>query len=100
MYPVSGGSARFPHSAFGGAAGASCGWFSFLQAATVAPIEVSAVIGYATHYSFAKGWLNANQTLTSSGLIIAVILMAIISSINFLGVRVLAATNSTATWWK
>jgi amino acid transporter len=100
MYPVSGGSARFPHYAFGGAAGASFGWFSFLQAATVAPIEVSAVINYATHYSFANGWLNKDQTLTASGLIVAVVLMAIISSINFLGVRALAATNSTATWWK
>ena len=37
MYPVSGGTARFPHYAFGGAAGASFGWFSWLQAATVAP---------------------------------------------------------------
>src|SRR3954454_25403586 len=35
MYPVSGGSARFPHYAFGGVAGASFGWFSWLQAATV-----------------------------------------------------------------
>jgi amino acid transporter len=103
MYPVAGGSARFPHYAFGGAAGASFGWFSWLQAATVAPIEVSAVINYATHYSFASGWLttnSANPTLTSSGLIVAVVLMAIISSVNFLGVRALAMTNSTATWWK
>ena len=47
MYPVSGGTARFPHYAFGGVAGASFGWFSWLQAATVAPIEVSAMITYA-----------------------------------------------------
>jgi amino acid transporter len=103
MYPVSGGSARFPHYAFGGAAGASFGWFSWLQAATVAPIEVSAVINYATHYSFAHGWLNTGSTeptLTTSGLIVAVVLMAVISSINFLGIRALALTNSTATWWK
>src|SRR5690348_15618463 len=103
MYPVAGGSARFPHYAFGGAAGASFGWFSWLQAATVAPIEVSAVINYATHYSFATGWLttnSSNPTLTTSGLIVAVVLMAIISSINFLGVRALALTNSAATWWK
>src|ERR687885_1994688 len=103
MYPVSGGSARFPHYAFGGAAGASFGWFSWLQAATVAPIEVSAVINYATHYSFAEGWLNTGSTeptLTASGLVVAVVLMAIISSINFLGVRALAHTNSAATWWK
>ena len=100
MYPVSGGSARFPHYAFGGAAGASFGWFSWLQAATVAPIEVSAMINYATHYSFAHGWLHPNQTLTGSGLVVAIVLMALVSSINFLGIRALALTNSTATWWK
>ena len=48
MYPVSGGTARFPHYAFGGFAGASFGWFSWLQAATVAPIEVSAMINTAS----------------------------------------------------
>jgi amino acid transporter len=100
MYPVSGGSARFPHYAFGGAAGASFGWFSFLQAATVAPIEVAAVINYSTHYSLAQGWLNSNELLSPSGLVVAVVLMAILSTINFLGVRVLATTNSAATWWK
>jgi amino acid transporter len=100
MYPVSGGSARFPHYAFGGVAGASFGWFSWLQAATVAPIEVSAVILYMSHYSFASGWLHANETLTASGLLVAIVLMAILSSINFLGIRILANVNSTATWWK
>jgi amino acid transporter len=100
MFPVSGGSARFPHYAFGGAAGASFGWFAWLQAATVAPIEVSAMINYATHYSFAHGWLHPNQTLTGSGLAVAIVLMAVLSSINFLGIRALALTNSAATWWK
>ena len=103
MYPVSGGTARFPHYAFGGAAGASFGWFSWLQAATVAPIEVLAMITYGQHYSFANGWLDTKggqDVLTTSGLIVAVILMAILTSINFLGVKHLAATNSAATWWK
>ena len=58
MYPVSGGTARFPHYAFGGVAGASFGWFAWLNAATVAPIEVSAMLTYAGHYDFAKGWIN------------------------------------------
>src|ERR1039457_2844092 len=35
---------RFPHSAFGSLAGASFGWFSYLQAATVAPVEVLATV--------------------------------------------------------
>ena len=101
MYPVSGGSARFPHYAFGGVAGASFGWFAWLNAATVAPIEVSAMITYGQHYSFAHGFLNPKTgVLTTSGLVVAVFLMALMTAINFLGVRKLAATNSAATWWK
>ena len=101
MYPVSGGTARFPHYAFGGAAGASFGWFSWLQAATVAPIEVSAMITYSQHWSFAHSWLNPEtKVLTTNGLIVAVLLMALLTAINFLGIRLLALTNSVATWWK
>jgi amino acid transporter len=103
MYPVAGGTARFPHYAFGGAVGASFGWFSWLQAATVAPIEVMAVIQYAQHYSFASGWMKVSggqNVLTAAGIVAAVVLMAIFTAINFLSVRRLANTNSTATWWK
>ncbi|HEY6934553.1 MAG TPA: APC family permease [Marmoricola sp.] len=101
MFPVSGGTARFPHYAFGGVAGASFGWFSWLQAATVAPIEVSAMITYAQHYSFANSWLDPKTgVLTPTGIVVAVIIMAVMTAINFLGVKKLAATNSAATWWK
>lgn len=107
MYPVSGGTARFPHYAFGGAVGASFGWFSWVQAATVAPIEVQAMINYAGHYSFAKSWLVIKQTaagpqptLTGSGLMVAILLMAFVTAINFLSIRKLANVNSAATWWK
>ncbi|MEV6051844.1 APC family permease [Streptomyces sp. NPDC052107] len=100
MFPVAGGTARYPHYAFGGLAGMSFGWFSWLQAATVAPIEVEAMIGYAKHWHFADGLQNANGTLTTSGIIVAVLLMAVFVAVNFLGVRVLAHTNSAATWWK
>jgi hypothetical protein len=103
MYPVAGGTARFPHYAFGGAAGASFGWFSWLQAATVAPIEVMAVIQYGQHYSFANDLMKVSggeNVLTAKGVVAAVALMAIFTTINFLSVRKLAHTNSTATWWK
>ena len=104
MWPVAGGTARFPHYAFGGGAGASFGWFSWLQAATVAPIEVLAMITYGQHYSFAKDWMKTTSggtsVLTGKGIVAAVILMAIFTSINFLGIRKLAHTNSAATWWK
>jgi amino acid transporter len=100
MYPLSGGSARFPHYAYGGYAGASFGWFSYVQAVTVAPIEVSATILYLTHYHFAHTWLKADGTLTHTGLVVAILLMALLASINFLGVKTLATTNSALTWWK
>ena len=104
MWPVAGGSARFPHYAFGGGAGASFGWFSWLQAATVAPIEVLAMITYGQHYSFASGWMKTTSggtsVLTGPGIVAAVVLMALFTSINFLGIRKLAHTNSAATWWK
>ena len=100
MFPVAGGTARYPHYTFGGLAGMSFGWFSWLQAATVAPIEVEAMIGYAEHWSWAQGFQNADGTLTASGFVVAVILMAVFVTVNFLGVRLLAHTNSAATWWK
>ncbi|RAG84474.1 amino acid permease [Streptacidiphilus pinicola] len=100
MFPVAGGTARYPHYTFGGLAGMSFGWFSWLQAATVAPIEVEAMIGYAGHWSWAAGFQNANGTLTTSGFLVACVLMAVFVAVNFLGVKVLAHTNSAATWWK
>jgi amino acid transporter len=103
MWPVAGGTARFPHSAFGGAVGASFGWFSWLQAATVAPIEVMAAIQYGQHYSFASSWMKVSggqNVLTGRGIVAAVVLMAVFTAINFLSVRRLAHTNSAATWWK
>jgi amino acid transporter len=104
MWPVAGGTARFPHYAFGGGAGASFGWFSWLQAATVAPIEVLAMVTYGQHYHFASGWMKIStggtSVLTGPGIVAAVVLMAIFTSINFLGIRKLAHTNSAATWWK
>src|SRR3954470_6653127 len=100
MYPVSGGTARFPHFVFGGTAGASYGWFSWLQAVTVAPVEVIATISYMTHFSFAKGYLNPNGTLSASGFGVGVLLMVVFTVINLLSVRWLARTNSTLTWWK
>jgi amino acid transporter len=100
MFPVAGGTARYPHYAFGGLAGMSFGWFAWLQAATVAPIEVEAMIGYAGHWKWAQSLQHADGTLTTGGFVTAVVLMAVFVGVNFFGVRALAHTNSAATWWK
>lgn len=102
MYPVAGGTARFPHYAFGSVAGASFGWFSWLQAVTVAPIEVLAVEGYASYWW--HGLIHAGGPkkglITPLGYLVAVVLMALFVGINYLGIKWLAHTNSAATWWK
>src|SRR5580692_941125 len=45
-YPVSGGTARFPFMAFGSLGGFTGGWMAFLQAVTIAPIEVEASLSH------------------------------------------------------
>jgi len=99
MYPVAGGTARFPHLAFGSVAGISFGFFSWLQAVTVAPIECFAVMQYAQYY-FHGLYDPAKGVTTTSGFIWTVVLMAIFTVLNFLAVRLFARVNSTITWWK
>jgi amino acid transporter len=101
MFPVSGGSARFPHYAFGTLAGFAGGWLTFLGAVTTAPIEVEAALQYATNYvpdlTRAAG---STAVLTPAGYAVAAALMLAFSVVNVLGVRWLAETNTAAVWWK
>jgi amino acid transporter len=105
MYPVAGGTARFPHLAFGSVAGISFGFFSWLQAVTVAPIECFAVMQYGHYYwhgvfnPAANGGTGVGN-VTGLGLGMTVVLMAIFTAINFLAVKMFARVNSTITWWK
>ena len=50
MYPVAGGSARFPQFAFGSLIGFTTGWIAFLGAVTVGPIMVQATLLYTSNY--------------------------------------------------
>ncbi len=107
LFPVSGGTSRFPHYAFGSFAGASFGWASYLQAATVAPIEVLAAIQYLSTAHWARHFFHSHvvnglpaNTLSGSGIIAAVILMVIFVVLNLIGIRWLARANNGITWWK
>ena len=101
LFPVTGGTSRFPHYAFGSLAGATFGWFAYLQAATVAPIEVLAAIQYMSSASWASGWYNPSKgTLSGTGIAVAVGLMVVFVIINLIGVRWLANFNTGVTTWK
>src|SRR5581483_8562162 len=73
-YPVAGGTARFPYFAFGTLAGFTAGWAAWLQAVTIAPIEVEASISYLDSTAWAKKHLellHSNGTLNPLGLLVA-----------------------------
>jgi len=100
-YPVSGGTARFPFMAFGGLGGFTGGWMAFIQAVTIAPIEVEASLSH-LQAKFPTGFVvyNANGTLAGSGVLWGLLFMAFFTLINTLGVKWLAETNSIAMIWK
>jgi amino acid transporter len=99
MYPVAGGTARFPHYAFGSVAGISFGFFSWLQAVCVAPIECYAVMQYASYAD--PSLFNASTGIVSGiGLVLCVVMMAIFTGLNFVGIKWLAHINSGIMWWK
>jgi len=97
MYPVAGGTARFPHFAFGSLAGVSFGFFSWGIA--VAPVEAFAVMAYAQYY-----WHGLYDTTTSNvtglGFGMSITLMAIFTVVNFLAMRAFNKVNTAITWWK
>ena len=100
LFPVSGGTSRFPHYAFGSFAGATFGWASYLQAATTAPIEVLAAIQYLSTAHWAHDFYQSNGTLSPHGIIAAVILMAFFVVLNLFGIRWLTRANNAITSWK
>jgi len=103
MYPVAGGTARFPHLAFGSGAGISFGFFSWLQAVTVAPIECYAIERYGQY------WLDSPKihiydpvsgNVTHLGFIVTIVLLAIMTGVNFFAMRLFNKVNAVITWWK
>jgi amino acid transporter len=98
-YPMAGGTARFPHLVFGSIPGFTAGWAAWLQAVTIAPIEVEAALSYLNNK--APGLVNVKDaTLTGKGLLISAALMLGFTALNILGVRWLAESNKITVVWK
>jgi len=99
MYPVSGGTARFPHFAFGSVAGIGFGFFAYMQAVTIAPVECFAFMNYASYY-WPSLYDHKTGNVTGVGLTLTIVLMAVFVAVNFLAMRVFARVNNVITWWK
>ncbi|GAA0361407.1 APC family permease [Actinoallomurus spadix] len=102
-YPIAGGTARFPSFAFGPLVGFTAGWMAWVQAVTIAPIEVEATLSYCDHIGWVRNhitMLHADGTLTGVGLLVATVFMLLFTVINIVGVKVLAHSNGIAVIWK
>jgi amino acid transporter len=106
-YPVAGGTARFPYFAFGALAGFTAGWAAYLQAVTIAPIEVEASIQYVDgtdwaqqHFKLLTLHSDGSHTLNGRGLIVAILAMVLFTAINLMGVKLLSDSNTIMVLWK
>jgi amino acid transporter len=99
-YPVSGGTARFPYMVFGSLGGFTGGWMAWVQAVTIAPIEVEATLGYLNSKFSSLDLINTSGTLNGKGIAIGAGFMLVFSVINTMGVRWLAETNTITVIWK
>ncbi len=107
LFPVSGGTSRFPHYAYGSFAGATFGWASYLQAATVAPIEVLAATQYLSTAHWARNFFlssaaagGAGGTLHGFGYLFAAAMLLFFVIVNIVGIRMFARINNLITSWK
>src|SRR6185437_4630854 len=106
-YPVVGGAARFPYYSHGPIAGFTAGWAAWLHAVLIAAIEVLAVITYVN----SVGWFNQHFNMLSAtgsnagllngtGLVVAVVLMLLFTTINLAGAKFLSDSNVVIVIWK
>jgi amino acid transporter len=106
-YPVAGGAARYPYYSHGPIVGFAAGWASWLQAVFIAPIEVLAVITYVNsvdwvnqHFNMVTGGMGGPGLLNGRGLVIAVVLMLLFTTMNLAGAKFLSDSNVIIVIWK
>ena len=90
--PEAGGSVRWPLYANGRLVGTIVGWFTLLSLAS--NTEVLAVLQYATHY---WPWLFRGNSLSIGGILVAAGLLAVLTVINWYGIRLFARINTSIT---
>lgn len=102
MLAVPGGSSHFPHITHGSLVSIVLGWISWLSVATLPPVEVQAVLQYASFF-FPKlvSSTTANAgSLSGFGLLIATILMIFFSIVNIYSLRWVLKLNNMIALWK
>ena len=68
------------------------GFFAYLQAVTIAPVECFAVMNYTSHW-WRSIYDSNTGNVTGIGFVLTIVLMAIFVAVNFLAMRLFARVN-------
>jgi len=99
MIPRAGAVVHLAHVGNGPIVGHMWSWILFLSYASIAPLEVTAVLTYANNYI--PGLLQPHTDLLSSfGFLVAVVMLALFVLTNFMVIGWVLKINNAATWWK
>ncbi|MGH8401464.1 MAG: amino acid permease, partial [Gammaproteobacteria bacterium] len=99
MFTKSGGLMYMSLITHGRLVGRIWSWILFLAYVSIAPVEAMAVVTYANNYL--PGMVHPEtQLLTAQGVMIAVGVLALLTALNFLVLRLILLLNTLATWIK
>jgi amino acid transporter len=98
MLPVSGGMANYPTLTHGKGVGFLFAWTSWISYVVVSPIELQAVLQYASHFfpSLVEPNHSASLVLSGTGYVAAFIILALITLLNTCGIKLLAECSKYA----
>jgi amino acid transporter len=91
--PEAGGTVRWPLLSNGRLVASVVGVSVLLTVGGTAA-EISAILGYATHY---LPWLESGDNLTGAGVATAVAMIVVLTALNWYGVRLFASLNNAIT---
>lgn len=101
MFPVAGGTVQIPQLSHGTSTSFMFSWIAWLSAVTMAPIEVQAVLQYAsTYFTSLTEPVNGLHALTPIGLIWATILMLFLCVFNIVSFKGLVRFNFVLFFFK
>jgi len=98
MFARCAGTITFANVSHGKTTGAIFSWITWLWTMGTVPLEVQAVIQYASTYI--SNLVHSGGHLTDLGLLVAVFLMFILSALNMIGIKFLSSTNRFIVYWK
>lgn len=98
MFPVSGGMSNYPTFTHGKEVGFLFAWTSWLSYVVMTPIEIQAILQYASHFfPFLINYHTSELSLSAYGYVAAISIMLFVVVLNSYGIKLLAECNKYAS---